>query len=196
MDFRIRTAGPAEYGVLGDLTALAYLEDGLLAEDDPYVAKLRDAAARAEGADLLVAVDGDETLLGTVTYVGAGGPWAEISRADEAEFRMLAVDPAAQRRGVARALVRACIERAEEYAAVRRLGVHLVQGFLVNRDVENQPVSSRPTSSPARSFHATNSAAATIIVATAANMTPRRPMRSAMYGTAISAAIVPAAQIA
>jgi EAL domain-containing protein (putative c-di-GMP-specific phosphodiesterase class I) len=37
------------------------------------------------------------------------------------------------------------IERAEEYGAVRRLGVHLVQGFLVNRDVEDQPASSRLT---------------------------------------------------
>jgi EAL domain-containing protein (putative c-di-GMP-specific phosphodiesterase class I) len=36
------------------------------------------------------------------------------------------------------------VEQAEEYAAVRRLGVHLVQGFLVNRDVEDQPASSRP----------------------------------------------------
>jgi EAL domain-containing protein (putative c-di-GMP-specific phosphodiesterase class I) len=46
------------------------------------------------------------------------------------------------------------IERAEEYAAVRRLGVHLVQGFLVNRDVsrdvEDQPASSRSTSAADR----------------------------------------------
>jgi EAL domain-containing protein (putative c-di-GMP-specific phosphodiesterase class I) len=37
------------------------------------------------------------------------------------------------------------VEQAEEYAAVRRLGVHLVQGFLVNRDVEDQPANRRPT---------------------------------------------------
>jgi EAL domain-containing protein (putative c-di-GMP-specific phosphodiesterase class I) len=41
------------------------------------------------------------------------------------------------------------VEQAEEYAAVGRLGVHLVQGFFVNRDVnrdvKDQPVSSRPT---------------------------------------------------
>jgi EAL domain-containing protein (putative c-di-GMP-specific phosphodiesterase class I) len=37
------------------------------------------------------------------------------------------------------------VERAEEYAAVRRLGVHLVQGFFVNRERDDQPVMSRPT---------------------------------------------------
>ena len=58
------------------------------------------------------------------------------------------------------------------------------------------PVSRRPRSRPGSAFHAASSPAATIIVATAASITPRRPMRSAMNGTAISAAIVLAAQIA
>ena len=58
------------------------------------------------------------------------------------------------------------------------------------------PVSRRPRSSPGSAFHAASSPAATIVVATAASITRRRPMRSAMNGTAISAAIVPAAQIA
>jgi ribosomal protein S18 acetylase RimI-like enzyme len=35
-----------------------------------------------------------------------------LSGPGEAEFRMLAVDPSAQRRGVGEALARACIERA------------------------------------------------------------------------------------
>jgi hypothetical protein len=58
------------------------------------------------------------------------------------------------------------------------------------------PVSRRPTSRPGNSFHATSTPAATIIVATEASITPRRPMRSTMNGTAISAAIVLRAQIA
>jgi EAL domain-containing protein (putative c-di-GMP-specific phosphodiesterase class I) len=37
------------------------------------------------------------------------------------------------------------VEQADEYAALRRLGVHLVQGFLVNRVVEDQPATNRPT---------------------------------------------------
>jgi hypothetical protein len=54
------------------------------------------------------------------------------------------------------------------------------------------PVTERPRSRPGNAFHAASSPAATIIVATAANITARRPMRAAMYGTATSAAIVPA----
>jgi len=37
------------------------------------------------------------------------------------------------------------VESAEEYAAVARLGVHLVQGFFVNRDVRDQVASSGST---------------------------------------------------
>ena len=58
------------------------------------------------------------------------------------------------------------------------------------------PVRRRPSSSPGNAFHAASSPAATIIIAAEASITPRRPMRSAMNGTAISAAIVLAAQIA
>ncbi len=58
------------------------------------------------------------------------------------------------------------------------------------------PVSRRPSSRPGSAFHAASTAAAAIIVATEASITPRRPMRWAMNGTAISAAIVLAAQIA
>lgn len=45
-------------------------------------------------------------LLGTVTVCRAGSPWREIAEPDEGEFRMLAVGPATQGRGVGEALVR------------------------------------------------------------------------------------------
>jgi GNAT superfamily N-acetyltransferase len=44
-------------------------------------------------------------VLGTVTFVPDGGPLGEIAEAAEAEFRMLAVDPVAQGRGVGGALL-------------------------------------------------------------------------------------------
>src|SRR5262249_58302392 len=64
-------------------------------------------------AEVIVADDPDTgEVLGCVTLAMAGGPWAEIARPGEAEFRMLAVAPSAQRRGVGSALVRACLDRA------------------------------------------------------------------------------------
>ncbi len=51
-------------------------------------------------------------MLGSVTFVLPGTAYAELSGPGEAEFRMLAVDPAAQGRGAGEALVQACVERA------------------------------------------------------------------------------------
>jgi ribosomal protein S18 acetylase RimI-like enzyme len=47
-----------------------------------------------------------------VTFVLPGSRYAELAGAGEAEFRMLAVDPTAQRRGVGRLLVGECQRRA------------------------------------------------------------------------------------
>jgi ribosomal protein S18 acetylase RimI-like enzyme len=52
--------------------------------------------------------------LGAVTFVLPGSPYAEMAGPGEAEFRMLAVDPAAQGRGVGRLLVGECLRRAAE----------------------------------------------------------------------------------
>jgi ribosomal protein S18 acetylase RimI-like enzyme len=49
-----------------------------------------------------------------VLFVLPGSPYAELSGPGEAEFRMLAVDPSAQRRGVGQALVEACRARGME----------------------------------------------------------------------------------
>jgi ribosomal protein S18 acetylase RimI-like enzyme len=100
MDIRAATA--SELAAVGDLCVTAYAP--FLHDDHHYVATLRDAAARAAAAELLVATDG-ATLLGTVTFVPDGGPLGEIAEPDEAEFRMLAVDPAAQGCGVGTALL-------------------------------------------------------------------------------------------
>ncbi|MGP3985164.1 GNAT family N-acetyltransferase [Streptomyces sp. 3N207] len=113
MDITVRTARPEEYAEAGELVARAYLDGGLLdfAEADPYLDTLRDAAGRAAQADLLVAEDHQGALLGTVTFVGRGGPYADLAREGEGEFRMLGVRESARGRGVGEALVRACTTR-------------------------------------------------------------------------------------
>ncbi|MER7716612.1 GNAT family N-acetyltransferase [Streptomyces flaveolus] len=113
MEFAIRPASPDEYGALGDITAHAYLHDGLLdfGESDPYLGQLRNVAQRAAAAQLLVAT-ADDRVLGGVTFVPSGGPMADIARPGEAEIRMLAVAHDARGRGVGEALVRSCVDRA------------------------------------------------------------------------------------
>ncbi|MGW8889684.1 GNAT family N-acetyltransferase [Streptomyces sp. NPDC055749] len=114
MDMSIRRIKPGEHGTLGEITAQAYLGDGLLdfGADDPYLAELRAVPRRDAEAEVLVAVGTDGAVLGGVTYAPPGNPWADIAQADEAEFRMLAVAGAARGRGAGEALVRACIDRA------------------------------------------------------------------------------------
>jgi ribosomal protein S18 acetylase RimI-like enzyme len=113
----IRDPEPAELDAVGALCVAAYAP--FLGDKGHYVAVLRDVERRARDAELLVAAD-DHRVLGTVTFVPDGGPLGEIAGPDEAEFRMLAVDPAARGRGIGTALLRRVIE---ESAARGRAGV-------------------------------------------------------------------------
>jgi ribosomal protein S18 acetylase RimI-like enzyme len=112
----VRAARPAELDAIGRLTVRAYAE--FVPASSPYGRRLADAADRAANADLLVAVDGGR-LLGTATLVVGHGPYAELAGPGEAELRMLAVDPAARRRGVGAALVQAVLDRAADGGARR-----------------------------------------------------------------------------
>ncbi|SCL64514.1 GNAT family N-acetyltransferase [Micromonospora peucetia] len=111
----VRPAGPADFPAVARLTVAAYEADGQLKGEHGYATVLADVVSRAEGGEVLVAAD-DVTaeLLGSVTFVLPGSRYAEISGPGEAEFRMLAVDPAGQGRGVGAALVEACVSRAAE----------------------------------------------------------------------------------
>jgi ribosomal protein S18 acetylase RimI-like enzyme len=111
------------------LTVAAYRADGQLnAEASWYAEHLADVASRAAEAELLVAAEPDTgDVLGAVTFCLAGTKYSEVARDGEAEFRMLAVDPAAQGRGVGEALAQACLARAE--AADCRAMVICVRDF-------------------------------------------------------------------
>ena len=106
---RIRLARPEDLSAVGEVTVAAYA-DFTLGPADPYIARLRDAASRAEQAELWLAED-DAAVLGTVTVCPPGSVWREISRPGEGEFRMLAVAPQARGRGVGEALARFAIDR-------------------------------------------------------------------------------------
>jgi ribosomal protein S18 acetylase RimI-like enzyme len=111
----VREVRPGEYQDAGVVVVAAYRALPGAHMSNGYAAELADVARRAAEAEVLVAVEG--RLLGCVTFVpDASSPWAELLADNESAIRMLAVDPTAQGRGVGRALLDACLERA------RRLG--------------------------------------------------------------------------
>lgn len=117
----VRAATPEDYPAIARLSVAAYQASGQLDDGHGYGTVLADVAGRANFGELLVAVDeADGEVVGAVLFVLPGSSYAELSRAGEAEFRMLAVDPAAQGRGAGEALVRACVDRSCQ------LGCHAV----------------------------------------------------------------------
>lgn len=125
MDVTIRPPRPDEHAILGDIVVAAYVGVGALHGDESYEAELRDVAARAATATVLVAAAvADDRPLGCVTYVsGPASIWAEELLPGEASIRMLAVDPAAGGRGAGTALTTACIDLAREQGR-RRVVLH------------------------------------------------------------------------
>ncbi|SDL47433.1 Ribosomal protein S18 acetylase RimI [Lentzea albidocapillata subsp. violacea] len=116
-DLIIRPATEADLPAVGSVTVEAYVTDGFVGAHDGYATVLADAESRFRAAELLVAQDESGTVLGSVTVVRPGTPYAEISRPGELEFRMLAVSAAARGRGVGEALVRAVFDRARAAGA-------------------------------------------------------------------------------
>lgn len=113
-DLTVRVATPADFEAIGALTLAAYRGDGQTWPGHRYESTLSDVSRRAEAGTLLVCTDPSGTVLGSVLLVFHDSEFSELAREGEAEFRMLAVSPQAQRRGVGETLVRACLDRARE----------------------------------------------------------------------------------
>jgi ribosomal protein S18 acetylase RimI-like enzyme len=109
----VRNIRREEHDQAGQLVVAAFLALPGPPISSDYERALADVAGRAAETEVLVAVQ-DTTLLGCVTFVpDATNRWAEQLEDGEASIRMLAVDPPAQGRGAGRALVYACLERAD-----------------------------------------------------------------------------------
>jgi GNAT superfamily N-acetyltransferase len=131
--------GAAEVEAAGRVTVAANAEFAPADLDGPfqlswarYLAEMADAGRRAAEGVLLVAVDKGGRVVGTVTLYLAATPSSMQWRPDDAMFRLLAVDPAARGRGVGRALVQACLDRARA-AGKRRMTLHTTEWMAVAR---------------------------------------------------------------
>lgn len=116
----IRKAEPHDFARIGEITVAAYqaIEVTNNQAVDDYMDVLRDVAPRARDAEVLVAVDEADHVLGAVTLVlDADSPLAEYDEPGTVSFRMLAVAPDAQGRGVGKLLAEHCVARARETGA-------------------------------------------------------------------------------
>jgi ribosomal protein S18 acetylase RimI-like enzyme len=114
---QVRPVRPEEAEEAGRVTALAYREFATSGKAwDEYLGRIADVRDRASRTLVLVAVEG-ERVLGSATLELLGRTEEDHDQplaSGEGHVRMLGVDPSARRRGVARLLMRACIDRARE----------------------------------------------------------------------------------
>ena len=113
----VRPVRPEEYEEAGRVTALAYREYAIPGDEgwDEYLIRIADVASRADRTVVLVAVE-DGRVLGSATIEmwTALGDDDKVIPPETAVLRMLGVDSAARRRGVARALVHGVIRATRE----------------------------------------------------------------------------------
>lgn len=106
----VRPIREHERDVVGRLTVAAYDDVGRVS--DEYRESLADVSGRQDDeTTVLVALD-DGEVVGSVTVVSACSEHFEHVGHGDGGFRMLAVDPAAQGRGVGQALLDAVLEHA------------------------------------------------------------------------------------
>ena len=138
----VRPARAHELTAAGEVVAAADLND--LRVSPWYADRLRDAASRAELATLLVAVDADQTVLGSLTYARGGNRYAQLASDGECEIRMLGVHPDARGRGIGEQLVRAAMARGRADGAVRMVLSTQTQMTTAHRLYERLGFTRRP----------------------------------------------------
>ena len=116
----VEAATPEDHDRIAELTVAVYVDGGYASP--AYATELADVAGRATRAELLVARDDAGLVVGSVALVLEGDFGEVLASDEEAGFRMLVVDPAAQGRGIGAALVESCLTRARA-AGKRRVAI-------------------------------------------------------------------------
>lgn len=112
MEITIRQADSEDFAEIRRITVDAYSGAGYI--DDEYAYNHILAAIEEggyAGSTLLVA-ESEGKIVGSVFVTRAGGDFSDVAHDGELEFRMLAVEPGQQHKGIAHALVQAVIDRA------------------------------------------------------------------------------------
>jgi GNAT superfamily N-acetyltransferase len=109
----VRSMRPDEAAEVGRMTLAGYDAYGFIG--GAYRDELGDPVRRLEGATAVLVAEHDGRVVGTVTYVLPGDDQWEGRPTPEGDcgFRVLAVDPSAEGRGIGRCLVEHCIARAQ-----------------------------------------------------------------------------------
>lgn len=115
MNALVRLAAPDDLEAVIQLLVDVYVGEGYTASD--RVARLVETVRSAR--QLLVACWPEGRLAGSVILVEPGGGLARDAHEDEAEIRLLAVDPAARGHGAGSALICSCLELAAAQGARR-----------------------------------------------------------------------------
>jgi ribosomal protein S18 acetylase RimI-like enzyme len=133
MAIEIRSVRPGEHEAAGRVTASAYEVFGQAgaSPNADYLARVADVGARADHALVLGAFENGR-VLGTVTLeldgrIPGGHPRAPLED-DQANVRMLGVDPGVQRRGIGRRLMEASID-AGRRAGKRRITLETTEAM-------------------------------------------------------------------
>jgi GNAT superfamily N-acetyltransferase len=127
MAVEVRPVRPEEFEEAGRVTALAYREFADGESWDRYLERIADVGARAHVGVVLIAVD-DGRILGSATLELDGRIEDDDDPLppEQAEIRMLGVDPDRRGRGVARAIMDACFAWAAKAGKTRML-LHTTQ---------------------------------------------------------------------
>ena len=130
--FHVRAARDSDRAAMVDITLAAYEEYSAIVPSphwEEYQQDIRDTITQDDRAERLVA-ELDGVVVGSVILYPAGTvfylPNEEAVTLPCPEIRLLAVAPAARRRGVGAALVEACIERARQ-AGVEAITLHTIE---------------------------------------------------------------------